>query len=171
MSDERRRAEATLDARSPLADPASRVLAQIVDTLAPFAPLLLLGPVGVAAREPMIIRAGLWSTLVAAIALLAVDAWWLHRYGQTLGKRLIGLRIVCADGARASLGRIFWRRIVLSGLLGAVPALGWLFALADALFIFSATRQTLHDRIAGTIVVDLRREAPVDIEAVAEELG
>lgn len=168
MTPEPRSAHAPVDVRSPLADPAMRLAARIVDMVAPWAPLLVLGPLGIAVRSPEMLRAGLWGSLAATIALLALDAWWLHRYGQTLGKRLLGLRIVCADGARASFGRIFWRRIVVAGVIEALPLLGWVFAIADPLFIFSATRQTLHDRIAGTIVIDLRRSAPMDGEAVAE---
>ena len=39
------------------------------------------------------------------------------------------------------------------GLLGLVPLIGWLFALADALLIFRDSRKCLHDNIADTIVV------------------
>jgi uncharacterized RDD family membrane protein YckC len=40
--------------------------------------------------------------------------------------------------------------------LALVPLLGWGFALVDPLFVFGDDRRTLHDRIADTIVVDLR---------------
>lgn len=170
MDAQRRSADAPADDRSPHADPALRLAARIIDGLAPFAPLIALGAVGVAAGSPAILRAGLAGTIAAALALLGLNAWWIHRYGQTLGKRLLGLRIVQAGGSRATFGRIFWRRIVLTGVIEAVPLLGWIFALVDPLFVFSATRQTLHDRIAGTIVVDLRRNVRFDADAVAEDL-
>jgi hypothetical protein len=41
-------------------------------------------------------------------------------------------------------------------LLGLVPGFGSVFGLADACFIFGTERRCLHDRMAGTIVVDTR---------------
>jgi uncharacterized RDD family membrane protein YckC len=71
------------------------------------------------------------------------------RFGQTMGKRLLEIRVVRSDGAQASLGRIFLLRNVVNGLLGFIP----LYALVDVLFIFSEQRQCIHDRLADTIVV------------------
>ena len=78
----------------------------------------------------------------------------LHRHGQTFGKKLMGIRIVRKDGSRAGLGRIFWLRYFVPGLIGNIPLLGALFALADPLFIFGEEKRCLHDLFADTIVVD-----------------
>jgi uncharacterized RDD family membrane protein YckC len=56
---------------------------------------------------------------------------------------------VRADGSKASLGRIFWLRNFVPGLLGFTI----IFPMIDPFFIFSDTKQCLHDRIADTIVV------------------
>ena len=53
------------------------------------------------------------------------------------------------DGSPASLGRLFWLRNVVNGLISVVP----LYGFVDMLFIFGESRQCLHDKIAGTIVV------------------
>ena len=71
------------------------------------------------------------------------------RYGQTMAKRLLEIRVVRSDGSKASLGRIFWLRNFVNGLLNAIP----LYWLIDSLLIFSERRQTIHDLIADTIVV------------------
>ena len=90
------------------------------------------------------------------LALIGFGVWcWLtishvKRNGQTLGKKILGIKVVRADGAPASLGRIFWLRNVINGLIGIIP----LYALIDHVFIFfGESRQCLHDKIADTIVV------------------
>lgn len=97
------------------------------------------------------------SLLILPLSLCAVGfiAWaWITlllvaRYGQTMAKRLLEIRVVRSDGSQASLGRIFWLRNVVNGLLGMIP----LYGLIDVLFIFGERRQTIHDLIADTIVV------------------
>jgi uncharacterized RDD family membrane protein YckC len=62
---------------------------------------------------------------------------------------MIGIKVVRSDGSKASLGRIFWLRNFVNGLLGIIP----FYQLIDILFIFGDQRQCLHDKIADTIVV------------------
>jgi len=98
-----------------------------------------------------------WGLLTLPLFLCAMGfiAWaWITlllvaRYGQTMAKRVLEIRVVRSDGSQASLGRIFWLRNVVNGLLNAIP----LYWLVDSLFIFSVRRQTIHDLIADTIVV------------------
>jgi uncharacterized RDD family membrane protein YckC len=88
-----------------------------------------------------------------AIALFVYNLLLLQREGQTIGKRWMRLRIVRKDGSRADLGQLFALRMLVPGLIGAVPCLGAVFALADALAIFGEQRRCIHDLIADTIVV------------------
>ena len=83
------------------------------------------------------------------IALIAYTIVLVSRNGQTIGKKLLNIKVVRSDGSKASLGRIFWLRNVVNGLLGIVP----LYGLIDPLFIFGEARQCVHDKIADTIVV------------------
>ncbi|MGO4221357.1 RDD family protein [Lysobacter sp. TAF61] len=78
----------------------------------------------------------------------------LSREGQTIGKRWVGIRIVRTDGERAGLGRLFWLRYAVPGLIGGVPFLGPVFSLANILWIFGEQRRCLHDHIADTMVVN-----------------
>lgn len=76
-------------------------------------------------------------------------------WGQTVGKRLLGLRVVRAD----TYGTPGWRRALLRvfGLtpLGLLPYGGVAGEAADdASFLFSKSRRALHDVISGTIVVE-----------------
>ena len=67
--------------------------------------------------------------LLAFVALVVWNCVWLHRYGQTVGKRALGIRIVRGNGERASLGRIFGLRYLPMMILGAIPFLGPLVTL------------------------------------------
>lgn len=91
---------------------------------------------------------------LVGLALVIVNFVMLHRSGQTIAKRWFGIRIVRKDGSRAGLGRIFALRMLVPGIISAIPLVGAVFTLVDALFIFADDRRTLHDRIADTIVVN-----------------
>ena len=93
------------------------------------------------------------SMVLGGIALVVWNCVWLHQYGQTVGKRALGIRIVRSDGGRATLGRIFALRYLPVTLLGAIPYVGPLIGLVDVLLIFRDSRQCMHDQIADTIVV------------------
>lgn len=163
-----RAADAALDLRSPLADPGSRLGAVAIDALLPAAPQLVLVPLGIFVESASMIRASTWLGWAAVAVFFLVDLVLLHRYGQTIGKRVMGLRIVRANGEKASLGRLFWLRTMLPGAIGVIPILGWLFSLVDTLTIFSVDRRTIHDRMADTVVIDLR--APLGAPEKLEEV-
>jgi len=57
--------------------------------------------------------------------------------------------VVRSDGSPVSLGRIFWLRNFVNGLLGIIGP----YQLVDWLFIFGESRQCLHDKLADTIVI------------------
>jgi uncharacterized RDD family membrane protein YckC len=90
---------------------------------------------------------------VGGLVGLAVWSWFTIKYiklnGQSIAKKLLGIRVVRTDGSAASLGRIFWLRNVVNTVISIVP----LYSLIDGLFIFGESRQCLHDKIAGTIVL------------------
>lgn len=71
--------------------------------------------------------------------------------GATLGKRLVGLRVVDAQGDTPSFGISFWRTMA-SLVSGALGGLG--FALA----LFHPEGLALHDHLVGTRVVDTAEE-------------
>jgi uncharacterized RDD family membrane protein YckC len=87
------------------------------------------------------------------VAMLAIQGWLLYRYGQTIGKRALGIRIVRRDGRRASLARLLLLRMVVPGAVAMIPLVGALIVLVDVLFIFGDARRCLHDLLADTIVV------------------
>lgn len=68
------------------------------------------------------------------------------RSGQTLGKRMVGIRVVGPGGAPPGWGRAFLRE-VLGKLLSGILFLGYLLAFLHP------ERRALHDLVAGTRVV------------------
>jgi uncharacterized RDD family membrane protein YckC len=92
------------------------------------------------------------------IGLGAVQCVLLSVRGQSVGKLLLGLRIVrCVDHAQAGFIHAFLLRGTVPWMIEQIPLLGGLFWLVDVCFIFGEERRCVHDYIAGTRVVKLSR--------------
>lgn len=87
---------------------------------------------------------------------LAINGYLLAKHGQSVGKRICGIRIVRLDGSAPTLWEAFVKRYLSLLLLGQIPLAGNMISLVDALFIFRADRRCLHDLLAGTLVVNMR---------------
>jgi uncharacterized RDD family membrane protein YckC len=90
---------------------------------------------------------------VGFLAYAGITIYLVHKNGQTMAKKIVGIKVVRSDRSRASLGRIFWLRNVVNAIPGAIPYIGNVYGLVDSLFIFNEQRQCIHDKIADTIVV------------------
>jgi uncharacterized RDD family membrane protein YckC len=119
-----------------------------------YLPLLLVG-FGAGAAEAQDERAGTLLLVGVGLTLAGLVAWlWLtlrymSRNGQSIGKKMLGIKVVRADGTAVSLGRLIWLRNVVNWVVSIIP----LYGIIDSLFIFGESRQCLHDKIADTIVV------------------
>jgi uncharacterized RDD family membrane protein YckC len=89
-------------------------------------------------------------SLIGMIAWIVITIRLVSQNGQTIGKKLLNIKVIRSDGSKASLGRIFWLRNVVNSLLSIIP----FYLLVDLLFIFGERKQCLHDKIADTIVVN-----------------
>lgn len=146
---------------------------------------VLLGVVGVLAGVVFyedFVSLGGWGRLIGFAVALAYLGVMNSRLGagQTLGKRLFKLRVVGADGAPLPLRKALLRSLVLAvpwflngapfpADLLASPLLYVLslaiFGLGGAilylLFFNRGTRQSLHDLLAGSYVVNADATAPI----------
>jgi uncharacterized RDD family membrane protein YckC len=95
----------------------------------------------------------LLALLPGALIYTAITIWLVARNGQTMGKKLLSIKVVRTNGAKAGLGRIFWLRNVVITVVSAIPIIGGIVALVDSLLIFRESRKCLHDQIADTIVI------------------
>jgi uncharacterized RDD family membrane protein YckC len=130
-----------------------------------YTPLVVTGSIGAAAANAVksgnpFAFWGVFFTGAGLVSLLLFIGWAVITFrfvaanGQTIAKKLVGIKVVRSDGSKATVGRIFWLRNVVNGLISAIPVIGSLYALIDALFIFTERKQCLHDKIADTIVVN-----------------
>lgn len=100
--------------------------------------------------------------ILVVVTLLVGWLIWLAftaRNSQTPAKQLLGMYILTEDGVPASAGRVWLREIVIEGVLfGIVGSFFFgLTSLLDALWIlWDPNHQTLHDKIAATLVVHAR---------------
>jgi uncharacterized RDD family membrane protein YckC len=144
-----------------LAGRGQRLAAAIVD-----------GIIGMALASPMMVLLGtfdylkagqplpVWLTIVSTglgfVLFALVNGYFLKTNGQTIGKKMIGIKIVDMRDELLSLGRVLGLRYLPITLVTAVPILGQILPLIDVLFIFRKDRRCLHDLIAGTRVVRAR---------------
>ncbi|MEJ7590299.1 MAG: RDD family protein [Planctomycetaceae bacterium] len=97
--------------------------------------------------------------LVVGLAwYLILNGYLLAKRGQTIGKLAAGTRIVDFNtGELVPLIPLLLKRNLVIQILGAVPFVGGFVSLADVLMIFRSSRRCLHDDIAGTKVIKVRK--------------
>jgi uncharacterized RDD family membrane protein YckC len=154
------------------AERGTRLLAAILDRLIESAcalpGLLLLGPAflrivveAARGREPDFSAIDAGSALLGVallgfggLAITVVQVVMISTRGQSLGKRILGIRILrFGTGAPAGFVRGWLLRSVVPGLISCLPWIGYLFVIVNYCFIFREDRRCLHDLIADTFVV------------------
>lgn len=79
--------------------------------------------------------------------------------GATFGKMMVGIHVVSADGSRPSFGGIFLRETVGRFLSGLLLFIGYIMVF------FTQKKQSLHDKIAKTVVI--YKNPPKDLSPIA----
>jgi uncharacterized RDD family membrane protein YckC len=90
------------------------------------------------------------------VAFFVLHGYLLSRYGQTLGKRILGIAIVTMDNRVPEFFPLITQRYLTQWLAGMLPVIGLLLRLIDILAIFRSDRRCIHDHLAKTKVIDLR---------------
>lgn len=133
------------DAQDVLASYGSRVGALLLDVVFAY----LVAGVGAAANST-------WLTVLGVLVLVAYPFATMLRSGphngQTLGKQIVGIRVVPQSAVPMSFGVVLLRELV-GRLLFASLTLS-IYALFDYLWpIWDDKNQALHDKVASTLVV------------------
>jgi uncharacterized RDD family membrane protein YckC len=150
----------------------SRLLATVVDHVAVTGMLLFAYWYGyydtgrtVAMLDGSGASLGLFMAFMFGLIMLLFNLSLLRLNGQTLGKKLMHIKIVRSDGhSYVSLWRIIGLRF-LPILLAVryVPVIGQFVWGVEALTIFGPERKCLHDYLADTIVIVDRAPAPKSV--------
>lgn len=130
------------------------------------------GLVGMLVTFPVFSHFGIWEaiqqnkeishTLSNGLALFGVVMFFvlhgflLFQYGQTIGKRVMGLAIVTLDGNKPQFAALIINRYLPQWVVSFIPVVGPMIAMSDVLFIFfNDQNRCVHDLIAKTKVIDL----------------
>ncbi|WP_369208700.1 RDD family protein, partial [Streptomyces sp. PU-14G] len=141
----------------PLASRGKRLLARIIDAL-------LIGiPVGIIAG---LIEGGYsydngydgyayWPQLAYTVVYLVYEGLMLTTSGQTVGKKLMRIRVAMLQNGAVPAGSPGWLRAAVYQIPPLVPCIGFLFWLVNVLFCTwdKPYQQCLHDKAARTVVV------------------
>ncbi len=104
-------------------------------------------------RPPTFAENALWAAVGFGV-WFAIQGYFLSKSAQTIGKRVMGIRILnAANGEPAPLLKIVFVRYLPISMLVLIPKVGPLLSLVDVLFIFRRNRRCLHDQLADTVVM------------------
>ncbi len=94
------------------------------------------------------------SSLVGMALYLLFHGYLLHKRGQTIGKWVLGIKIVSAENSEMlPLWKLFFLRYATLSLLALIPIVGPFVVLLGLLLVFRKDKRCLHDFIAGSKVV------------------
>ncbi|MBV1869802.1 MAG: RDD family protein [Gammaproteobacteria bacterium] len=91
---------------------------------------------------------------------LIMHGYLLKKYGQTIGKNIVGIKIVTVANQLPDFKYLILLRYLPLWTAVFIPIIGGLFPTVDILFIFRKDRRCIHDLIAGTMVVDIGANDP-----------
>lgn len=87
------------------------------------------------------------------VLYLLVNIYFLHKDGQTLGKKAMGIYIAGMNAQKAPIINIVLLRMIAMNVLVWLPFVGWIINIVNICFIARADRRMLHDLLAGTVVL------------------
>jgi len=148
----------------PLAGPISRFLAWTIDCVVVVAAgsvlSMVLVPLGLLSAD-LAAAAAMLGYFVLSIGYGIATEWFWR--GQTLGKRLLSIRVM--DEAALALRP---HQVVIRNLLRALDSFPLLYLLGGAVMLLSRNGQRLGDYAAGTVVVFARKHRLPDLEPLLQ---
>jgi len=90
---------------------------------------------------------------VGLITFIVFNIKFLISTGQTIGKKVLGIKIVDLQGQLPSIKTTLPIRYAVFFIPAQIPIIGQLLSIINILFIFGKEKRCLHDFAAGTRVV------------------
>jgi uncharacterized RDD family membrane protein YckC len=156
--------------KAAVADVVTSQHAELASRGARFGAAMIDGIFALVIMGPVMFLSGFWTKAMAGTAntfdqlmfapiglavYLVLHGYLLHTSGQTIGKRLVGTRIVSADDNRIlPLWKVFTLRFLPISIVSQIPVIGPLLNLVDSLFVFRGDQRCVHDLIAGSKVIN-----------------
>ena len=89
------------------------------------------------------------------LIVLLIQAIFLTNKGQSIGKYLIGIKLVREnDGQEGGFNNNVLLRTILNAILCLVP----IYRIVDLIMGLSQSQKCIHDRMSNTIVVDIKND-------------
>lgn len=87
------------------------------------------------------------------IVFILLNGKLLINNGQTIGKKILGIKITTLNGNLPKLKEHLLKRYAVFFIPGQIPFVGQIFAIINVLFVFGKQKRCIHDLVAGTRVV------------------
>jgi len=94
-----------------------------------------------------VIKLAVVGSLAQLVLAIGYYVWFQSRTGQTMGKKVMKIKVVNTAGVTPSLGTFALREILGKLASGLILGIGYLMVAWDS------KKQGLHDKIASTYVV------------------
>jgi len=97
-----------------------------------------------------------YSLMIAGLGIavfIIINIKLLVNNGQTIGKKVLGIKIVDLEGNLPDLKKHLLKRYAVYFLPGQIPVGGQIFSMINILFIFGKEKRCIHDLVADTKVI------------------
>ncbi len=136
-----------------------RLFAALIDTVIALAfsiPLMMV--MGVWDDAMNGIQPGFGTTLfmgaLGVVFYVAVHGYFLATNGQSIGKKVLSIRIVDMNGELLPFAKLMGMRYAPVVVVSLIPFIGQYLITIESLFVFRKDKRCVHDLIAGTQVVN-----------------
>ena len=123
------------------------IILMVVNLLIGVVTGLVLGLTGVDSNSTVYTMVMSVINILNYLVMFSYYVYFIGSRGQTVGKMIMGIKVMKFDGSNPSYVSAFLREVVGKLLSSIVLLLGYLWMLWDS------KKQTWHDKIAGTVVV------------------
>lgn len=91
--------------------------------------------------------------VIGMVVFLLINAKLLIKNGQTIGKKILGIKIADLNGNLPTIKKHLLKRYAAYFLPAQIPIAGPFISIINILFIFGKQKRCIHDYIAGTKVI------------------